>query len=562
MKRFLLITLFIASVISAQVEREVRAVWLTTNFRLDWPPPTLDEQRQMESLREIFRNLKEKNYNTVYFQIRSNGTMLYNSQIEPMTHYFTGRNGAGPSYDPCSLAVSLAREFGLEIHAWVNMIRIYSGAENRVLENRNHPYNSRREWVKSWTEEGKTQYWFNPAEPGLGAYFADLFSEIVTKYDFDGIHLDFFRYPGKSFNDDNEFRSSGSTLDKGSWRRENLTRILREINSRVKSIKPYIKVGSAPIGIKRNFGKVKGWEGYNDVYQDSEKWLEEGLLDYIVPQIYWQRGGRYPFDAIAAEWLKNKYGRHIVLGIAAYKDEVFPDIPGMIEFSRRAGSEGVAFFRYSNIKNTVIPAFAEKALPPPAKWMEIQKPTAPDLFYASIDYSGKGAGLFLKWDDYGSTGEPPYYISVYSPESEGSPLGSDNLLTIIPYTERERTLPLGNKRKIEYYLTLKGMNRLWEESSFTSETIKILDKKLNSLLEKGKEPGAYLVREKEGQFIVLRSDKNDSVRVIVSRKDQKDSTAAFSLFRGDNILKLPAGANSGIKIIFASGGKELNLRLK
>ena len=86
---FLFLILLLSARVFPQVDRETRAVWLATNFRLDWPPQTLDQEKQKKSLIEIFDDIKSKNLNTVFFQAASNGTVLFKSSYEPFSSYIT-----------------------------------------------------------------------------------------------------------------------------------------------------------------------------------------------------------------------------------------------------------------------------------------------------------------------------------------------------------------------------------------------------------------------------------------------------------------------------------------
>ena len=120
---FLLITF---QSITAQTERETRAVWVATNFRLDWPPPTFDQEKQKQALIDIFDDIKSKNLNTVFFQAGINGTVLFKSSFDPYSPYITGEVDRGGAYDPLQFAIEQAHKRGLEIHAWINCIRCFS----------------------------------------------------------------------------------------------------------------------------------------------------------------------------------------------------------------------------------------------------------------------------------------------------------------------------------------------------------------------------------------------------------------------------------------------------
>ena len=104
--------------ITAQTERETRAVWVATNFRLDWPPPTFDEEKQKQALIDIFDDIKSKNLNTVFFQAGINGTVLFKSSFDPFSPYITGEVDKEGNYDPLQFAIEQAHKRGLEIHPW------------------------------------------------------------------------------------------------------------------------------------------------------------------------------------------------------------------------------------------------------------------------------------------------------------------------------------------------------------------------------------------------------------------------------------------------------------
>ena len=238
--------------INAQVERETRAVWVATNFRLDWPPPVYDAEVQKFALIKILNNIKSKNLNVVYFQVRSNGVVLFKSSVEAYSPHLTGTMTGEPKYDPLQFAVTEAHKRGLELHAWLNVIRCFSGEETKILRDSNHIKQKEPGWVIKYEKNGKTDYWMNPALPQTADYITSITTELVRNYDVDGIHLDFLRYPGKDFNDAESYRLLGDEAEINQWRRDNITNRLRKIYNSAKAEKPWIKVGVAPFGIYKN----------------------------------------------------------------------------------------------------------------------------------------------------------------------------------------------------------------------------------------------------------------------------------------------------------------------
>src|SRR5436305_659822 len=137
--------------------------------------------------------------------------------------------------------------------------------------------------------------------------------EIVRNYDVDGIHFDFMRYPEKGEPDDATFRHYGEPgLSKGDWRRKNINKFVASFYAAAKAEKPWLKVGSAPIGIYHNTPGLNGLQSFDNLFQDSREWLRSGTHDYLVPQLYWALG-RTPshpdFAVVANDWSTNTFGR-------------------------------------------------------------------------------------------------------------------------------------------------------------------------------------------------------------------------------------------------------------
>lgn len=83
--------------------------------------------------------------------------------------------------------------------------------------------------------------------PEVRKYLVDLYETLVKKYDFDGLSLDYTRYPGKDFNDAASFAKYGNGMKIEDWRRENINTFVGELYDMIKLNKPNMKLGSAPI---------------------------------------------------------------------------------------------------------------------------------------------------------------------------------------------------------------------------------------------------------------------------------------------------------------------------
>lgn len=353
---FILLSILPARVCAQQIyeienpKREVRAVWLTTISGLDWPRTRAVSQsgieRQKRELVDILDKLQQANINTVLLQTRIRGTVIYPSSIEPWDECLTGRPGVNPGYDPLAFAVEECHKRGMELHAWLVTVPLGKASMHKRYGSASV---TRRRPELCRTVRGES--FMIPGKESTAAYVASLAGEIVRRYDVDGIHLDYIRYPEKSygFSDDDLFRSSGSA-DKGEWRRENITRIVRAVHDTVVAVKPWVKLSSAPIGKYKDLSRYSslGWNCLNAVYQDPQHWLSEGIQDMLFPMMYFLGDNFYPF---LYDWKEGAGGRPVVPGLGIYFLDPregrwsLSDVRQEMHAVRDAGIGGIALYR-------------------------------------------------------------------------------------------------------------------------------------------------------------------------------------------------------------------------
>ena len=131
----------------------------------------------------------------------------------------------------------------MECHAW--MVTIPLGNRKHVASLGNRSVTKR---MKDICVPYKNEYFLNPGHPGTKEYLMKLVREVVSRYDIDGVHFDYLRYPENAplFPDKYDFRryGKGRTLDQ--WRRDNISEIVRYIYKDVKSNEALGEV-SAPV---------------------------------------------------------------------------------------------------------------------------------------------------------------------------------------------------------------------------------------------------------------------------------------------------------------------------
>ena len=370
----LLIALAAVFTLAAQPKYEVRAVWLTTIGGIDWPHSYAGSarsiERQKDELRDILDRLQRANINTVLLQTRIRATTIYPSAYEPWDGCLSGKPGKSPGYDALKFAIDECHRRGMELHAWIVAIPVgkWNGAGCVRLRKR-HPG-----LVRKIGDEG----YLDPEKPQTAEYLADLCAEITGNYDIDGIHLDYIRY--------HETWPMKVSRRQG---RTNITNIVRAISRRVKSIKPWVKMSCSPIGKYKDLSRFSsyGWNAYERVCQDAQAWLRDGLMDELLPMMYFRGNQFYPF---ALDWNEHSYGRIVAPGLGIYfmspgeKDWPLSDITREMLTLRHYGM-GHAFFRSKFFTDNVkgIYDFTAQsfnqypALIPPMTWQSSARPSAP-----------------------------------------------------------------------------------------------------------------------------------------------------------------------------------------
>lgn len=382
-------------------KREVRAAWVVTVRGTNWPK-SFEPEEQKRALLSIFQSMKNGNFNTIVLQVRARGDLIYPSQYEPWALPLTGTLGGAPSYDPLRFAIDEAHRLNMEIHAWWNVVKVADGPDRPPPSVPLHVVNAHRDWVKLWTNRDRngkstsTEWWLDMGIPEVRAYLVSLALEMVRSYDIDGIHFDYIRYPGPEFDDEKTYAHFGNGLPKDEWRRENINKFVRAVYDSIMMVRPMLKVGSAPVGIYKNIPDAEGWQGYVLLSQDARRWLAEGKHDYVMPQLYWGLNGNPKFNVLVHDWQENSHGRHVYPGVAAYKPAVLPEVPALIDTTRRSGALGNCFFTFDDIskKEVIAGRYRYPALIPPMPWKDSIPPNPPMNLTAVEENPGR---YLLRW---------------------------------------------------------------------------------------------------------------------------------------------------------------------
>lgn len=341
-----------------QTPDEVRGLWIM-RFSLGSP----------QSIRNLVVNAKRRNFNTLFVQVRGRGDAWYRSDLEPRAEALSK---APDTFDPLAAVVEAAHREGLKVHAWLNTYLTWTGT--RKPRSPLHIANAHPEWIAkdNWgrssmaNTESVEGLYVQQSNPAVQEHLFRVFTDVARRYDLDGIHFDYVRYPAKSYD------FSPSTLARfreymtpsigpsgraavakdggplayvhvfptqwADWRRAQVTGLVRRISEAVHGEKPWMQVSAAV------FANVE--DAYAEKGQDWRAWLSEGYLDAVCPMAYSR-----DTETVASQ-IKTAVAaagdRHVYAGIGAYRVQA-GDAAMKIARARAAGARGVNLFSYDNV---------------------------------------------------------------------------------------------------------------------------------------------------------------------------------------------------------------------
>ncbi|MDB5197852.1 MAG: C-terminal target protein [Flaviaesturariibacter sp.] len=478
-------------------KREMRGAWIATFSGIDWPNRTQTPAQQRTALITILDHHKATGINTLYIQVRSQCDAMYPSAIEPWSADLTGTQGKAPNplWDPMQFAIDECHKRGIEFHAWINPYRAVATASTLSGFAATHVAKQHPEWLLN---NGSTI----TLDPGIAAvrnYILSVITDILKRYDVDGIHFDDYFYPPAPFNDDATYNADkrgfpNSTTGRADWRRDNINLLIKRVYDSVLTIKPWVKFGVSPSGIYRSSTNPAigsntssgASQHYTAVYADSKKWLQEGWVDYIEPQVYWYQGQTgSDYSILIPWWNDNSFGRHIYIGMAGYKVlnttgwGSRSEIPNQVRLNRsKANIYGQAIYNTNslrtnslNFRDSLMTRFYNvPALQPTMPWRDATPPAAPSGLVATR--FGNDSTI-LSWNlspaASNELDKAKRYVVYRSATSTIDLNNPANILTLTvgeatSYTDK--ALAAG----VTYYYTVTALDRFQNESASSNVT--------------------------------------------------------------------------------------------
>lgn len=388
-----LVALASSSLFAQPSSPEVRALWVQRGSLVS-----------PASIITAIDRAKARGFNTLIVQVRGRGDAYYDSRHEPRAALLAKQPA---SFDPLELVVERAHRAGLRVHAWVN-VNLVSDAE--PPSSRRHVVYAHPEWLmvprplaeelarmnprhptylKRLSEYARARsdrvegIFLSPIHKGAVDYIVRVVGDITSRYDVDGIHLDYIRFPNDEFDYGadvlDEFRSEITSKLSGNERREyasrargrplfytemfpqrwqefrraRLTSLLTKIRATVKSRRPGAML-SAAVFPDAN-------DAANRRFQDWGGWLQTGLLDAICPMAYTTDPALFRTQIANVEQLAGR--RPVWAGIGAYQLSPTATVEN-IHAARQLGAEGIILFSYDNLDDRYVDTVAKGAFTP------------------------------------------------------------------------------------------------------------------------------------------------------------------------------------------------------
>jgi uncharacterized lipoprotein YddW (UPF0748 family) len=318
----------------------------------------------------VVRDAKLAGYNMLFVQVRGRGDAYYNSTLEPRAEELSGQPA---SFDPLQTTINLAHASGLQVHAWINTDLIWSGTKHPL--SKNHIFNAHPDWIArtqtglfSTTANSECEGAFlSPAIPAVRIHNHDVFLEIARKYQIDGIHFDYVRYPNLGYDYSptalslfvTDLAKTGMKTPAPTakmseliafaknhpqewqmWRRDRLTDMVESIAADIHNLHRNIVVSAAVFSDWNDAYKTRG--------QDWKRWLKDGALDMVVPMAYSSSTTVFARQIREAQAAASESGKICIAGIGSWHISAASTC-AKIDAARAIGASGFGVFSYGGV---------------------------------------------------------------------------------------------------------------------------------------------------------------------------------------------------------------------
>ena len=333
-----------------------------------------DQIKTSESVDKIIDFADRNGFTDLFVQVRGRGDAFYKSAIVSRSQNLRKNN-----FDPLKYVLDKAHPENLKIHAWINVFLLWSS--NDKPQDKNHLYYQHPEWLsvdangvkdinrksRDFKRINTEGVYLSPMVPEVKDHLVQVVKEIVENYNVDGIHLDYIRYPkncydfneigrkrfkdiyavdpillsisNKSYFTGMEAKTIETLMEKWTdFRRDAITELIVEIREKIITTRKPIVLSAAV--------KPDPFEARNHFYQDWEKWLKLGYIDFAVPMNYTSNAERFEEILLKINPLIAK--EKIWMGIGVYNQGRYEALTKiMVSYSN--GYDHLVFFSYKSL---------------------------------------------------------------------------------------------------------------------------------------------------------------------------------------------------------------------
>ena len=478
---------------TAAVRREFRGAWIQC---VNGQFQGMGTEEMQRTLTYQLDELQKDGVNAIIFQVRPECDALYESNYEPWSRFLTGKQGQPPVpyWDPLQWMVTECHKRGMELHAWINPFR----AKTKVTKELARTHIALRRPDLVFPYDGL--YILDPAKQENTDYTCMVVADIVRRYDVDGLHIDDYFYPypaaGCVIPDNQEFLNDNRGFNNiGDWRRDNVNRFIHQLYDTIHAVKPWVKFGVSPFGIYRNQksdpergSMTNGLQNYDDLYADVLTWINNGWVDYCVPQLYWEIGHKAADYATLIRWwsqyasnrplyigedvertVKNadlNYPQQHQMAAKYYMHQTLPNISGTVLWYAKAAVDNIGNYG-TMLRNNYWSTHAEQPLMP---FIDDTKPNAPTKLKPM--WTEDGYMLFWKEPNYSSWRDKPvkYVVYQFDPKEDIDISNDSHVVGITTNPWYKLPYNRGKEKKI-YVVT--ALTRLGNEGSYAKKKIKL-----------------------------------------------------------------------------------------
>jgi uncharacterized lipoprotein YddW (UPF0748 family) len=336
-------------------------------------------QNTAASVDQVFANAQALGFTDVMFQVRGAADAYYTPPVvdgDYLEHKVS-------SFDALGRAVEQGKARGIRVHAWINTVPLFSGSTLPTDEPGN-PYviNTNPEfWIRDSTNTPQplnaSYVIANPTMPEVKQHLADVVAGIASRYDVDGVHLDYIRFFQDSSVGAIQYPTDPASVarfqavpgnagktpttnkaDYQAWMADNVTELVSLLRDTVKATRPDAQLTAS---VWRN-----ATIGTNSYQQAWQTWIDQGLVDAVMPMIYRKgfgsgglglssdSGNIYRNDVTAALNWSGTAG--VMPGLGPYMQDdattAYGNTLAQLNYARDQGANGVQMFSYRDLVGT------------------------------------------------------------------------------------------------------------------------------------------------------------------------------------------------------------------